>query len=162
MSIVFLRDIDEGHLSLKDADDGQINFAAKIKNLDKGKKAIEKKLNNLGLLFSAKKNVLNNFKSRLFPTIKIEKIPTREPTVDLATRPIKGMRPKSKLQQEFMNEIIANENDLNDKILWNYFNYQNPFNLAKDLIRATQAKKEQLLDNVNNKMIGLRNAIFRK
>ena len=55
MSIVFLRDIDEGHLSLKYADDGQINFAAKIKNLDKGKKAIEKKLNNLGLLFSAKK-----------------------------------------------------------------------------------------------------------
>ena len=162
MSIVFLGDIDEGHLSLKDADDGQINFAAKIKNLDKGKKAIEKKLNNLGLLFSAKKNVLNNFKSRLFPTKKIEKIPTREPTVDLATRPIKDMRSKSKLQQEFMNEIIANENDLNDKILWNYFNYQNPFNLAKDLIGATQAKKEQLLDNVNNEMIGLRNAIFRK
>ena len=61
-----------------------------------------------------------------------------------------------------MNEIIANENDLNDKILWNYFNYQNPFNLAKDLIRATQAKKEQLLDNVNNELIGLRNVIFRK
>ena len=162
MSIVFLRDIHEGHLSLKDADDGQRNFAAKIKNLDKGKKAIEKKLNNLGLLFSAKENVLNNFKSRLFPKKKLEKIPTREPRADLATRPIKDMRSKSKLQQEFMNEIIANENDLNDKILWNYFNYQNPFNLAKDLIRATQAKKEQLLDNVNNELIGLRNAIFRK
>ena len=38
MPIVFLRDIDEWHLSLKDDDDQQSNFAAKIKNLDNGKK----------------------------------------------------------------------------------------------------------------------------
>ena len=30
--------------SLKDADEEQCSFAAKIKNLDKGKKAIEKKI----------------------------------------------------------------------------------------------------------------------
>ena len=34
----FLRDIHEGHLSLKDADDEQSNFAAQIKNLGKDKK----------------------------------------------------------------------------------------------------------------------------
>ena len=63
----FLRDIHEGHLSLKDADDEQSNFAAQIKNLGKGKKKkkIEKEFfkNNLGLSFSARENVLNNFKS---------------------------------------------------------------------------------------------------
>ena len=32
---VFLRDLYEGHLSLKDADDKQSNFAAKLKDLDK-------------------------------------------------------------------------------------------------------------------------------
>ena len=40
--IVFLRDLNEGYLSLKDADDEQSNFPAKIKNLDKVKKTIEK------------------------------------------------------------------------------------------------------------------------
>ena len=42
LSIVFLRDIHEGYLSLEDADDEQCNFAAKLKNLDKGQKTIEK------------------------------------------------------------------------------------------------------------------------
>ena len=37
LAIVFLRDIHEGHLSLKDADEKQSNFAAKIKNLDHSK-----------------------------------------------------------------------------------------------------------------------------
>ena len=32
---VFLRDILEGHLSLEDTDEEQINFATKLKNLDK-------------------------------------------------------------------------------------------------------------------------------
>ena len=47
-------------------DDEQSNFAAKLKNLDKYKKAIEREslLNNLELFFSAKEKVLNNFKSR--------------------------------------------------------------------------------------------------
>ena len=61
-----LRDIHEQHLSLKDANDEQSNFAANIKNLDKTWKNNWKKvfLNNLGLSFSARENVLNNFKSR--------------------------------------------------------------------------------------------------
>ena len=55
------------------ADDGKSNFAAKLKNLNKGKKQLKKVfLNNLGLLlFSAREKVLNNFKSRLFPIIKL-------------------------------------------------------------------------------------------
>ena len=36
----FLRDVYEGYLSLEEADDEQNNFAAKLKNLDKGKKYI--------------------------------------------------------------------------------------------------------------------------
>ena len=71
LPIVFLRDIDQGHLSLKDADKKQSNFAAKIKNLDNGKNnLIRVFLNNLVLLFILRRNVFNNFKSRLFP-IKI-------------------------------------------------------------------------------------------
>ena len=37
---------------------------------------------------------------------------------------------------------------MNDEISWNYFKYQNSLLLEKDVIRATQAKNEQLVNNV--------------
>ena len=61
MPIVILRDIHEGFLSLKNADEEQSNFATKIKNLDKdwkNKLKISFFKNNLGLLFRAKKKFL--------------------------------------------------------------------------------------------------------
>ena len=39
-----------------------------------------------------------------------------------------------------MNENIADEKDTNDEIFWDCFKYRNPSFLAKDLIRAKQAK----------------------
>ena len=45
LSIVFLRDIHEWHLSFKDGVDEQSNVVAKLKNLDKGKK--KKKLKKI-------------------------------------------------------------------------------------------------------------------
>ena len=44
------------------------------------------------------------------------------------------------MQQEFMNETIADEIDINDEMFWNCFKHQNPLVLEKDLIRANQAK----------------------
>ena len=92
------------------------------------------------MLFNAREKYFNNFKSRLFPIKNLDKIPTREPTPELATEPTTQKKSKLKLQQEFMNEIIADEKDLNDEIFWNCFKYQNPSFLAKDLIRVTQAE----------------------
>ena len=40
---IFLRDMHEGYLSLKDADDVQSKFANKLKSIGKGIKSIEKK-----------------------------------------------------------------------------------------------------------------------
>ena len=61
-----------------------------------------------------------------------------------------------------MNKIIADEKDINDEIFWDYFKYKNPSFLAKDLIRAIQAKHEQIVNNVNDGLIDLRNDINRK
>ena len=58
--------------------------------------------------------------------------------------------------------MIAEEKDTNDEIFWNYFKYQNPSILAKDLIRATQAKNQQLVNNANDGLIDLRTAINSK
>ena len=50
---------------------------------------------------------------------------------------------KLKLKQKFTNEIVADEKDISDENLLNYFKYQNPSFLAKDLIRTKRAKNEQ-------------------
>ena len=63
------------------------------------------------------------------------------------------------MRQEFLNQIVADKKDINDEIFWNCFKYQNPSFLSKDLIRAKQAKNEQLVNNFNDELIDLRNAI---
>ena len=52
-----------------------------------------------------------------------------------------------------MNEIIAEEKDINNEIFSDYFKYQNPLFLVKDLIRAKQNKNEKLVNNINNGLI---------
>ena len=47
-------------------------------------------------------------------------------------------------------------------MFWDCFKYQKPSFLAKDLIRATQVKNEQIVNNVNDGLIDLRNDINRK
>ena len=58
-----------GHLLLKDSDDEQSNFAAKIKNLWKSEKNNWKTFflkNNLGLLFTTRKKILSTLKVDYF------------------------------------------------------------------------------------------------
>ena len=61
-----------------------------------------------------------------------------------------------------MNKIIAVEKDINDKIFVNYFNYQNPLFLVKNLISAKEDKNEKIVSNINDGLIDLRNDIYRK
>ena len=112
----------------------QSNFADELKNFEKGTKTLEKKsfLNNLGLLFSAREKVLNNFKNRLFPIKNLDKIPAREPTPEVqseqevatepgvATEPTKATKAKTKckiaslkLGEEFLNKIKNDEKKKN-------------------------------------------------
>ena len=74
---------------------------------------------NLRLSFSARKNVLKNFKSRFFQIKNLYKIPKHEPTPELPKKKTIHKKSVSKLQQELMNEIIADESDINDKIFLN-------------------------------------------
>ena len=45
-----------------------------------------------------------------------------------------------------MNEVTADKNDINNEMFWNYFKYQNPTFLVKDLIGGEQIKIEQLVN----------------
>ena len=83
-------------------------------------------------------------------------------TDELYYKSKRRLKSRLKLQQEFINEVIADKKDKNEKIFWNYFKYQNPLFLAKDLLRAKKAKNEQLENNINDGLIDLRNANIRK
>ena len=45
------------------------------------------------------------------------------------------------------------QKDINYEIFWYYFKYQNPSFSSNELIRATQARNEQLVNNVNDRFI---------
>ena len=54
------------------------------------------------------------------------------------------------------------EKNISDKIFWNYVKYQNSLSSAKDLIRSTEAKNEQLVNNITDGLIFLMYAIIKK
>ena len=55
---------------------------------------------------------------------------------------------------------MADKKNINSEIFLNYFKYQNPALLLKDLISHSQ--NEELVNNINNELIDLRNDINRK
>ena len=64
----FKRIIYEGYLSSKDPHDEQSKFSNKLKNIDKGIKSVGQLfISTIVLLSNAWKDILNRFKTRLFP-----------------------------------------------------------------------------------------------
>ena len=126
--------MDEGYLSLENADLKQSNFAIELKNFEKVQKHLKKKsfLNDLGLSFIAREKVLNSFKSRLLPVKKLDEMPKREPTPEPATEPEVATKPTKptkasktktkrkisslKLRKKFLNEIKSEEKKINEQI----------------------------------------------
>ena len=89
--------------------------------------------------------------------MNLDEVPTHEPipqpATEPATEPTKHKRFKLQLQQQFMNEITDNEKDINDKIILDYFKYQNPSFLAKALIRAMEAKNWKFVSYDNGRLV---------
>ena len=112
--------------------------------------------NSLDYYLVNDKKLLITLKTDYFQK-NLDKIPTHESiceaTTELATEPTKHKKCKLILQQKPLNEIIANEKDINDAIFCNYFKYQNLSSLAKKSIRATQAENERLVNNFNDELI---------
>ena len=65
-------------------------------------------LNNIGLLFSERENFLYKLMRRLSRMKHLDKIPTREPTSEVAGEATKHKKSKLKLQRQFINEGITN------------------------------------------------------
>ena len=61
-----------------------------------------------------------------------------------------------------MRKIIRDESNINNEILFEYFKYQNPSYLLKDLYYADKTENKKIVNNVNNALIDLRNAVNKK
>ena len=100
-------------------------------NLNKSRKSSEKIsfLKNVKLLLKAREDVLNSFKSSLFPIMS-------------HTTPYATPRETSINEDYFINEIINDEKSISSEIFNEYFRYQNPSFLANDLIKTSQSKNK--------------------
>ena len=61
------------------------------------------------------------------------------------------------MHKEFINEIETDGKYINEEIFRKYFKYQSPLFLAKDFFKA---KKNKLVNTINNALTDLRNAII--
>ena len=130
------------------------------------------KLNNLGLLVTAKGKVLISFQSRLFPIKILDKTltrestpgPTTEPQVakepaaepEVAKEPVK-IKKKTKtkrkissltLCEKLLNEIKEEEKSINEQICNKFFDYHYQSFLLKDLYENNQNKNDKILKNM--------------
>ena len=66
------------------------------------------------------------------------------------------------MHQKFKNEVETDKKDINYKIVLYHFLYQSQSFLDKDFFEANQDKNEQLVNNINDWLINLRNTAVKK
>ena len=59
------------------------------------------------------------------------------------------------MREEFLNEIVNEEKNVNEEILRNYFEYQNPSSSVKDLFKADKNKNVETKYLIINELIKL-------
>ena len=98
------------------------------------------------------------------PTPESTLEPAPELTPELASNPRVSDTPKTKrktlslkFRQSLLNEIKNKEKDINNQIFKEYFHYQTPSILKKNLYEAYQIKKEIIVKHLNKSFIDLRN-----
>ena len=120
-----------------------------LKGMDRGIKPVKKRsfLNSTGLFLSARENILQNFKSKIFPTTNLGKIPTPKPAPVSATEPTPDSKPdltpKSKPDPTIFVIPEPSKAKTKNSPLKLQFWYQNlPF-LENDLDKANQDKNDK-------------------
>ena len=121
-------------------------------NLNNGRKTSQKIyfLKNVKILLKARENVLNGFKSNIFLINQISDT-TPYPTPDSTphTAPDTTSRhtrsETSRLNENFIDEIINDEKDINSDIL-RYFGRQNSPFLATKSFKSSQFKNSQIMN----------------
>ena len=66
------------------------------------------------------------------------------------------------MREEFLNKIKNEEKSINEQIFRDYFIYQTPSYLRKVLYNSDEIKDDEIIKNINNRLIELRNSINSK
>ena len=66
------------------------------------------------------------------------------------------------MHKKVKNENITAEKHIYEEIFWKHFNHQTPLYFIKDLLKRRPAKNEELVNNINDALIDLSNAIIKK
>ena len=93
-------------------------------------------------------NQNQNYNWKLQPELKLESKPKSKPDS-------KHRKSSLKLREEFFNEVVDEEKYINEEIFRNYFKYQTPSSLVKDLFKAEGNKNEKNRYLIINKLIKL-------
>ena len=94
------------------------------------------------ITFNARKKVLNDFKSRIFPIKNQNEISTPEPTSKPTTKPTKKQAKKH--LPKFWDKIVNYERNITNKVFNDFFKYHNPSLLLKYLLTLMKLKKRKL------------------
>ena len=123
MPTIFLRNIHSGVSSIEDGHNEKSKLLKKLSNINENENQSKIKyfLKNVG------EKVLNSFKSNIFPTKNSTPEPTPnaivfntpEPT-EVKTKNSKKKSSAVKLHEEFVNEIVNDRKDINDKVFSEY------------------------------------------
>ena len=110
------------------------------------------------------KKFLIALKANCFQIKNFGKIPTHEPAAEPAAKktPTKHKKSTLKLEQESINEIIADEKGLNNETFLDCFKYQNASFLIKNIISTKESKNQKIVNTINKGLIDFRNTINRK
>ena len=100
-------------------------------------------------LVKAREDVLNSFKSNLFPIIsdKTSYVTPRKTTIN---------------KDSFINEIINDQKGIKSEIFNEYFGYQNLSFFVEDLLKANQTKSNEIVSQTNDSINELKNAVNKK
>ena len=112
-------------------------------NLNKGRKSSEK------ISFFKNVNILLKLLILLFPIMS-------------DTKAYAAPGEKSINEDSFIGEIISQEKVISSEIFNEYFGYQNPSFLAKDLIKNDQSKNKQIVKQTVDSINELKNSILKK
>ena len=145
MPITFIRDLYTNVLSIINAHNEQSNLSKELSDLSKGENWLKKFFRNFGISPEARENVLNSFKSNLFPIEKSISEPGSNLSVFNTSKQTRAQSkiPKIEISLFKLNENVVIKNDeesIKSEIFREYFWDQNPSVLAKGLLKAIQVK----------------------
>ena len=92
----------------------------------------------------------------------MDKIPTREPTPQVATKPVKATKATKRKTKRKISYLKYEAKNINEQIFRDFFLYQTPSYLTKVLYDSNEIKNNKIIKHINNGLIKIVTSINSK